>query len=51
MFRLFVELPNYKSTFEKSEKNSIVLLISLVTANLRACQSMNTKMVCLMLDM
>lgn len=42
--RLFVEFPNYKQIFEKNEKNSIILIIGIVTANLRACQSMSTKM-------
>ncbi|KAI6184097.1 Non-specific serine/threonine protein kinase [Aphelenchoides bicaudatus] len=44
ILKLFVEFDNYKQIFEKGEKDAIVLIIGIVTANLRSCQSMNTKM-------
>ncbi|CAD5210944.1 unnamed protein product [Bursaphelenchus okinawaensis] len=42
--RLFVEYPNYKENMENDKSSCVVLLIGMVTSNMRACKALSTKM-------
>uniref|UniRef100_A0A915ES12 non-specific serine/threonine protein kinase n=1 Tax=Ditylenchus dipsaci TaxID=166011 RepID=A0A915ES12_9BILA len=42
--KLYVERDNYLSQLEDDKDESVLLLIDLVTSNLRACQSLSSKM-------
>ncbi|CAD5215397.1 unnamed protein product [Bursaphelenchus xylophilus] len=44
IIKLFVEYPNYKPKLEEDEHNCVVLIIGMITANIRACKCMSTKM-------
>lgn len=39
-----MEFPNYEPRFEADRSGAVVLLISVVTSNIRACRSMSSKM-------
>lgn len=44
-FRLFVEFENFYPNLEVDKNESVVLIVGLVTSTLRACRSLNSKLV------